>query len=152
MQIGWSNMILISIPYLLCYTAVSLLTTIPDVKGDEPTGAITFPLKFGIRITIALSAIMVLIAFRLGWIHDDPVSTTAAMISLPFYIVALLRNKVKDVLRAIRYSIFILAFLLFTVYPLLLPAVLVVFYISKYYYWHRFNLHYPTFLVDEEDD
>ncbi|MBT3251900.1 MAG: UbiA family prenyltransferase [Candidatus Marinimicrobia bacterium] len=152
MNFGWLEMFLISIPYLLCYTAVSLLTTIPDMDGDEPTGAITFPVKFGLRTTIALAGTMVLAAFWLGWSYDDPVSTTSAIMSFPFYVVALIRNQNKDVLRAIRYSIFILAFLLFTVYPLLLPAVLVVFYLSKYYYWHRFNLHYPTFLVDEVEE
>ncbi len=150
-QFEWMDMVVISIPYLLCYTAVSLLTTIPDMKGDEPSGAITFPIKFGMTTTILLAFLMVFLAFWLGWKLDDPVSTTAAFISLPFYIVAGIRRLEKDVLRAIRYSLLILAFLLFTVYPLLFPAVVVVFYLSKYYYWHRFNLHYPTFLVDEDE-
>ncbi|NQU68183.1 MAG: UbiA family prenyltransferase [Candidatus Marinimicrobia bacterium] len=148
-EFAFGKMLIISIPYLLCYTAVSLLTTIPDIKGDEPTGSITFPVKFGSFATIFISMIMVLAAFVLGWTYDDPVSTTAAAISLPFYIFTLIRRENKDVLRAIRYSILILAVLLFTVYPLLFPAVLIVFYLSKYYYWHRFNLHYPTFQVDD---
>jgi len=149
-EFALGKMVMISIPYLLCYTAVSLLTMIPDIKGDQPTGAVTFPVKFGLLITLLVSLVMVLAAFALGWKYDDPVSTTAAAISLPFYIYTLIGRRTKDVLRTIRYSIFILAVLLFTVYPLLFPAVLVVFYISRYYYWYRFGLHYPTFQVEDE--
>ena len=28
--------------------------------------------------------------------------------------------------------------------------VVIVYYCSKYYYWHRFDIHYPTFLVDSQ--
>ncbi len=145
-----SKMLLIAIPYLLCYSATSMLTTIPDLKGDQETGAKTFPLQFGQWTTIFIGTLFVMSAFLLGYKLSDPVSTTAALVSLPFYGVALIRNKIKDVLRAIRYSILVLAVFVMSIYPLLFPAVFVVFYLSKYYYWHRFDLHYPTFLVDND--
>ncbi|NOZ08440.1 MAG: UbiA family prenyltransferase [FCB group bacterium] len=144
------KMLLVAIPYLLCYTATSLLTTIPDLKGDEETGAKTFPVQFGPWTTILIGTFFVLAAFFLGYKLSDPVSSTAALVSLPFYAVALIRNQTKDVLRAIRYSILILAVFVMSIYPLLFPAVFIVFYLSKYYYWHRFDLHYPTFLVDND--
>ena len=59
-----------------------------------------------------------------------------------------IRRMKKDVLRAIRYPIFILNFFAFTIYPLLFVPLMITYCLSKYYYWHRFELHYPTFLVD----
>ena len=35
-------------------------------------------------------------------------------------------------------------------YPWLVVPLLCTYYLSKYYYWHRFDLHYPTFLVDND--
>ncbi len=147
--VSW-KMLLVAVPYLLCFTATSMLTTIPDLKGDVETGAKTFPVRFGQRTTILIGTLFVLAAFLLGYKLADPVSSTAALVSLPFYAVTLIRNQTKDVLRAIRYSILILAVFVMSIYPLLFPAVFVVFYLSKYYYWHRFDLHYPTFVVDND--
>jgi hypothetical protein len=56
----------------------------------------------------------------------------------------------KDILRAIRYPIFILNFFALSVYPWLFVPLVLTYYVSKYYYWHRFNLHYPTFLVEHD--
>jgi hypothetical protein len=53
-------------------------------------------------------------------------------------------------LRAIRYPIFILNFFVLSVYPWLFVPLVLTYYVSKYYYWHRFNLHYPTFLVEHD--
>ena len=138
-----------SFPYLLCYTSVSLLTTIPDIKGDNETGSETFPIKFGRIPTMIISTALVIFASYLGFIWDDPISSTAALISIPFYIFMVLRRSPVDVLRTIRFSIFNLAFFLMAVYPFLFVASFINFYLSKYYYWHRFNLHYPTFLVEK---
>jgi len=139
------KMLLVAIPYILCYTATSLLTTIPDMEGDRETGALTFPLQFGKHTTILIGTIMVVLALVIGAYYRDPVSSLAALVSLPLYIIALRMEGVPEVLRAIRYSILFLALLVMSVYPLLFPGVLVVFYLSKYYYWHRFDLNYPTF-------
>ncbi|MBC8479173.1 MAG: UbiA family prenyltransferase, partial [FCB group bacterium] len=147
-----SRFILIAIPYLLCYTAVSLLTTIPDIKGDRETGANTFPIQFGRLTTIILATLFVLGALALGLKLGDPISSTAAIVSLPFYLVACFRQDSDDILRSIRYSLLILAVFVMTIYPLLFPAVFIVFYLSKYYYWHRFDLHYPTFVMDHDQN
>ncbi len=144
------SLVYFSIPYILCYTAVSMLTTIPDIKGDKETGAETFPIRFGLTATLLLAAVFVAAAFVLGYKLGDPVSSTAALVSLPFYLVALFKRNTREVLRTIRYSLFILAVFVIAVYPWLFPAVLITFYLSKYYYWHRFNLHYPTFNVDNQ--
>jgi hypothetical protein len=94
--------------------------------------------------------LIVMIAFYLSYQNSDPIASTASLTSIPFFIVASIRSLDKDIFRAIRYPIFLLNFFAFVVYPWLFISVLIIYYFSKYYYWHRFNLHYPTFLVEND--
>ena len=93
---------------------------------------------------------MICIALLLSFESRDPLASTAIVVSLPFFIITAFRQLEKDILRAIRYPIFILNFFAFTVYPWLFVPLIIIYLISKYYYWHRFDLHYPTFLVDND--
>ena len=149
-DIEWSELITSMTPYVLCFTAVSLMTNIPDIKGDESARAYTFSVKFGSRITSISATFIVIFAFYLSYQNSDPIASTASLSSIPFFIFALIRNLDKDILRAIRYPIFLLNFFVFAVYPWLFVLVFIVYYFSKYYYWHRFDLHYPTFLVEND--
>ena len=143
------NFLIILLPYVLCFASVALLTTLPDVKGDDSAGDRTFPLVFGKNLTLLIASILPLGAFILGLKNADPLASTASITSIPFFLFALFRRLDKDILRAIRYPIFILNFFALTVYPYLALPLIITFYLSKYYYWHRFDLHYPTFLVDD---
>ncbi|MBC8311108.1 MAG: UbiA prenyltransferase family protein [Candidatus Marinimicrobia bacterium] len=138
------------IPYVLCFSAVSLMTNIPDIKGDISESANTFSVKFGRRTTSLIATFFVIVAFYFSYQNSDPIASTASLVSIPFFIFALIRDLDKDILRAIRYPIFLLNFFVFAVYPWLCLSVIMIYYFSKYYYWHRFNLHYPTFLVEND--
>ena len=145
-----SKLISLMTPYILCFTAVSLMTNIPDIKGDASESANTFSVKFGRRTTTIIATLIVIVAFYLSYKNSDPIASTASLSSIPFFVFALFRNLDKDILRAIRYPIFLLNFFVFAVYPWLFVSVFIIYYISKYYYWHRFDLHYPTFLVEND--
>ena len=95
-----------------------------------------------------ISLILICLAFAYALYHKDPIASTATLVSIPFFFMTVIRRMEKDVLRAIRYPIFILNFFALSVYPWLFLPLIITFYLSKYYYWHRFDLHYPTFLVD----
>ena len=136
--------------YSFCFTAVSLLTMIPDMDGDKRVSANTFPLYFGRRVSVLLASCLVLCAFYISLFKNDPVASTATIASIPFFLYALIRNLDKDIIRAIRYPIFLLNFFVFAIYPWLAVFVVLVYYFAKYYYWHRFDLHYPTFLVEND--
>jgi len=138
------------IPYVLCFTAVSLMTNIPDINGDSSENARTFSVVFGRRTTTLLATLSVGIAFYLSYNNSDPVASTASISAIPFFFFALFRNLERDILRAIRYPIFLLNFFVFAIYPWLFVSVFIIYYFSKYYYWHRFDLHYPTFLVEND--
>jgi len=143
-------MITYMIPYVLCFTAVSLMTNIPDINGDLTENARTFSVVFGRRTTTFFATLSVGIAFYLSYNNSDPVASTASISAIPFFFFALFRNLDRDILRAIRYPIFLLNFFVFAIYPWLLVSVFIIYYFSKYYYWHRFDLHYPTFLVEND--
>jgi 4-hydroxybenzoate polyprenyltransferase len=144
------NLVILMTPYVLCFTAVSLMTNIPDIKGDTSESANTFLVVFGRRTTSIIATLIVILAFYLSYENSDPIASTASLSSIPFFMFALFRNLDKDILRAIRYPIFLLNFFVFAVYPWLFVSVFIIYYISKYYYWHRFDLHYPTFLVEND--
>ena len=80
----------------------------------------------------------------------DPIVSHYALIILPFYIFGFLRGQPKDYIRSFIYPIMVINILLsWTLFPYLFLFVFIVFYISKYYYWHRFDMHFPKFTIEE---
>ena len=102
------------------------------------------------RLKILFSTLLITLNFILGIYLNDPFLSIASIVSLPFFLYALFRNLNKDIERSIIYPIFICNFFVSTIYPYLFIFLFIIFYISKYYYWHRFNFHYPTFLVKND--
>ena len=143
------NFIFLSLPYILFFISISLLIDIPDIKGDKIDDIQTFALFYGEKTTVSISLIANILAFLIAFNSNDPLASVVLIVSFPFFIYALLRGMKKDILRAIRYPISIINLFAMTIYPYLFIPVFIIFYLSKYYYWHRFNLHYPTMLVDD---
>ena len=138
------------LPYLLCFSSVALLTTLPNKEGNSELEGRAFAVGNGKIPTLLLAIIFICAAFVFALHHRNPLASTATLVSIPFFIITVIRRFEKDVLRAIRYPIFILNFFTLSIYPWLFVPLLLTFYLSKYYYWHRFDLHYPTFLVDHD--
>ncbi len=138
------------LPFMLAYSSIVLLANVPDENGDKDSSKNTFTVIYGVKTTVSLSTLFCLLSFLLGMYINEPLSSISSLSALPFFLFAFFRGKNKDIIRAIRYPIFLLHFYLFTVYPLLFFPIVAFYYLSKYYYWHRFNLHYPTLLVEND--
>ena len=138
------------LPYVLGFSAVSLLATLPDIKGSTPLYTRDYPTVLGTSTSLLLSLFMIIIALYYSIKHSDPLASTATLVSLPFFVFVSLRRLKKDIIRAICYPIFIINFFTLSYYPWLVVPLLCTYYLSKYYYWHRFDVHYPTFLVDND--
>ena len=83
--------------------------------------------------------------------YKDPIITHYSLISIPFLCYAFFRGQSRDYIRSFRYPILILNILLsWTLYPFLLIAQICIYFLSKYYYWHRFNIHFPSFVIDKD--
>ena len=81
---------------------------------------------------------------------NEPLLAIYSACSIPFYIFAFFRGLNKDLKRTFIYPLFIFNFFISTIYPYLGISLIFIFYISKYYYWHRFDKNYPTFLVKND--
>tara|TARA_Y100000996_G_C22506117_1_gene636446 strand:+ start:255 stop:1241 length:987 start_codon:yes stop_codon:yes gene_type:complete len=125
----------------LCYFAISLSVKIQDFNISKLINR---------RIFTFISIFILILVFLISVFIDEPLLSICALSSIPFYIFALFRNMDKDILRTVKYPIFIFNFFIATIFPFLAIAVIIVFYISKYYFWHRFDIHYPTFLVEND--
>ena len=138
------------IPFILAYSAIALMINISNKDGDESVGRQTIAVLFGINTTSILAFFLCLLSFFMGLYLSEPLSSVSSLSALPFFIFLIFRGKTKDILRSIRYSIFLLNFYVLTIYPLLFFPVIISYYLSKYYYWHRFSIHYPTLLVEND--
>ena len=136
--------------FLLIYGAVVLAINILDQEGDRQRNRITIPQNIGIRFTSIIAFLMCLFSFFIGLYLKEPLSVVCSISSIPFFLYLIFRGKEKDVIRSIRYPILLINFYLFMIFPLLFYPIVIIYYISKYYYWHRFSLHYPTLLVDND--
>ena len=96
------------------------------------------------------ASLIMLIVFIFSIYVNDPLLSVTSICCLPFLLYALFRNFNKDLVRSVRYSIFICNFFIFTIYPWIAIPLILIFYISKYYYWHRLDIHFPTFLVEND--
>ncbi|MBN2282136.1 MAG: UbiA family prenyltransferase [Candidatus Marinimicrobia bacterium] len=140
------------LPYLCAWGAVSMLTTIPDAKGDVKQDKKTIALLVGPKIIVWSSLVLVIFGFVLGMKENDPVITHGILLSFPLYVIASFRPSQIWVLRTIRYSILFLAIFLSVEYPFFFLALGLNYYISRFYYDQRFGLDYPTFHVLEEEN
>lgn len=139
-----------SLPYILKFMAWFLVCTVADAKGDRRLKKNTFAIRFGDRPAIGWAALLLSASAFMGHMVGDPVISTAAIVSLPFFLVALIFTRMDHVQRAVRYPVFILAMFICVRYPWFFVALLLTFYASKYYYYFRFNVDYPTFHVSHE--
>ena len=93
---------------------------------------------------------LIIVGFLIAYYNHDPIGTTTLSVSFPFYLFLSLRGAERDIIRAIRYPMFLLNFFLFTIYPLLMIPMTIVYYASKYYYWHRFDIHFPALAINDD--
>ncbi len=145
-----SEMLLHAVPYLLSVAAVYLYTTLPDREGDQATDKVTFSVKYGFNATIVAGFVCVLAAATVALVLRDEIVFYPAFFSLPFFLWVLVKKRMEDVFRAIKYPILILAVTISIKFKLELNTwaffyvLLGVYLVSKVYYKLRFNINYPS--------
>jgi 4-hydroxybenzoate polyprenyltransferase len=139
---GWIP--LQSIVYFFACAAVSFNTMLPDIEGDRTAGKITFAVRFGLRVTAIWALGTESVTVILAWIFREWIVFYPALAMLPFFIYALTRKEISEVVRATKYSVLTMAIAICIVYPWFLIPVFVVFFGSRLYYKARFGLDYPS--------
>ncbi len=138
-----------AIPYVSAVAAVYLYTTLPDVDGDASAQKLTFGVKYGFKATVYCGFLLLLITLISAYILKDELIFYPAFFSVPFYVWVLIKLRLEDVYRAIRFPILLLALTICIKYKIEFDSygyflILVgVYYISKLYYKLRFGIDYP---------
>tara|TARA_Y100001936_G_scaffold245124_1_gene286596 strand:- start:1217 stop:2164 length:948 start_codon:yes stop_codon:yes gene_type:complete len=136
--------ILYIFPYfLLCYCIYKSKLLINKYKDLE------YSLKrYDFSVSICL--LLLILSLAVGIINHDPLLSIVVITSIIFYFYSFLRSEYKDLIRSFTYPLAIFNLFLMTIFPYLFIFHFILFYISKYYNWHRFDIHHPTFLVDND--
>jgi hypothetical protein len=106
--------------------------------------------KNNLKIITAIICLFIFIGFIFAFYTNDPLASITLITSAPFFLYALIRSMKRDFKRAFIYPLFIINFFCMTIFPFLFIPCFFVFYLSKYYNWHRFDIHFPTFLVEND--
>ena len=135
--------ILASVPYACGFIAVTLLWPL-SVQAEKlhhrdflngGTGIICFG--------VLLMTISIFLGYRMG----DPVISTAAIITIPFFGVSLVVTRAEHIIRAFRYPIMILAIFVGVRYPWLCLAVFLNYNAIRLYNYFRHGVISPTLKV-----
>jgi len=136
-------------PYLLAYFSIYMIYAIKLVGVTDDAGKIIeIESQSQKRNYAIISALLMATAMSLGYIFDDPLISTAGMVTLPFLILVIFGKHKRHIQRASFYPIFIFcAFLCAREGWFLIPS-LALFYFIRYYNFFRNGIVYPTFGVD----
>jgi 1,4-dihydroxy-2-naphthoate octaprenyltransferase len=143
-QIEWRLPILHAVPYMLAVGAVYLYTTLLDVDGDAGTHKMTFGVCYGRRATIIAGGVLELGALVSAWWLRDPIMLYPALGAAPFFLWAVISQRLSEVSRAIKLPILFLALAICVKVWQYLLLLGFVFFFSRWYYRRRFGLKYPS--------
>jgi len=136
--------ILFSLPYALSVGAVYINTTLPDIEGDRMMGKITFGTKFGIFKSGLVSSVLIFLSIILSFIFLDLPFLFSAILSFPFYLLALLTQEVGKSVLASKVSILFLSLAAGYFYSWYFIILILGFLGTRLYYKKRFDLEYPS--------
>lgn len=137
--------LMLSVPYVFFNTSLYLLTTLPDVKGDFASNKITFPVKFGARITIAWSGGLFLLALLSALIFRDYFLLAVLVSSLPFFTYLIFRKSTSAAIMTVKMGITMFSLLICLWFPWYVLLLAFLFAGTRIYYKYRFNFDYPNF-------
>lgn len=149
--LGWAvarpvNSVLLvqSLPFVAFNTALYLLTTLPDMKGDSAQQKITFPLRFGLPATLWTGLALLGLGLAFALLLGSPMMLLSNGIILPAWAFLIYRFRLSTAIVVLKSGILLLMILVAVKVPLFAPLALGVAALSRFYYKNRFQLTYPT--------
>lgn len=134
-----------TILYVIAYLAIYLIHTI---KCDKLERIIISQNEKNVKTGIAI--LLLIVAGIIGYTIDDPIISTASIVSLPFLVVLLFGKHVRHLERAKFYPIFIFAMFVVSREAWFLISLLLLFFILRSYNYLRYQRVYPTFGVSDD--
>ncbi len=149
--LGWAvaqpvneHLLVQSLPFVGFNSALYLLTTLPDMKGDSAQHKITFPLRFGLPPTLRTGAMLVLLGLGIGLVCHSHLMLVGNGVVLPAWLFLMYQFRLSRAIVVLKCGILLLMLLVALKVPLFAPLTLAVAALSRYYYKNRFHLTYPT--------
>ena len=150
-SIGWlsygeftRDISLQSLPYMLAVAAMYINTTLIDAEGDRNSRYKTTGIWLGVKKATFFSFICILMVIVTGFWLRSWVCLITAVVSLPVYFLAW--HKQTD--RWIRLSLHLpgrlFIFLTGLIFPFYLIFLILLYFITRWYYKNRFNMTYPA--------
>lgn len=134
---------LYAIPYVLAVGGVFVNTTVVDLEGDRAAGETTTAVLLGQQASYVLSLLLVVAALVIAiFVRNYPCLITAA-VSLPLFILALIRQDRGSTTLSFRVPPFILALVAGFFFPIYLVVLVLLLVLMRWYYKKRFGYDYP---------
>ncbi len=150
-SIGWltqrplsGDTFLSALPYTFAVGALFINTTILDIEGDKRSKAITTSIFLGKNNALRLSSVLLILCVASSILVKDMICLIAAVIALPLFVFAFVKDDTKYVLLSIRIGGPILVLLVGILFPYFLLLVLLVFLFLRIYYKKQFSMVYPS--------
>ncbi len=156
--IGWTNInnTLFDLVKLLPYLAAFLggLAIFQFIIEFDKTKGVWVNFHWNSKQPILMSSVgLFCIAILLGFYFDDPIITSAGIVSVPFPLIALIwPSHVRHLQRARFYPLFIFAMFLCVRAPWFLIPLAILFYTLRIVNYFRYGIVYPSFGVDFSDN
>ncbi len=151
--IGWAfvtqsitlEAVLKSMPYFLAVGAVYLNTTLPDREGDKKAGKETYATVWKVNRLQWSALIRVAFAVLFAWMVGDLAAFFGSLLALPFFIRAVVTEKVSDSVMATKAAVLLLSLFACIYFPPYLLIILLSIILTRAYYRLRFDFAYPKF-------
>lgn len=141
---GTVRAVLLSVPYIFAVIAVYIGTTLPDIRGDSLSGKKTPGVVLGLKFAVPVMTLSLMTSLILALLFRDVPLMIACNLSMPFFIYAMIRPTVKNVVLAARISVLFLTLAACFLFPWYAPLILLLYVTSRIYYWKRFGIKYPS--------
>lgn len=140
------DFVLAALPYFFLMCAGSISSTLPDYSGDKVENKRTTAVTFGITPAHSIASLFLVSAGITAWYSHDIIPVIVSISAVPFYGIFFF-CKSQTIMEA-TYKIgggisMVLAGILF---PLLIPAALIVMFGTRIYFRHRYGVSYPSLI------
>ncbi len=151
LQANIPSLILI-VPYLFVFVSCLMVFQFKLIL-DEKNGTWDIVQWKNKNTILIISFSLMLLSVILGIYFDDPIISTAGMVSSPYAIIALLwPNHVRHMQRARFYPLFTFAMFLCVRAPWFILPTFLLFFSLRVINYFRYGIAYPSFAVDFLDD
>ncbi|MFH1861524.1 MAG: UbiA family prenyltransferase [bacterium] len=137
--------VLLGMPYAFAAAAASLLTHVPDLRGDRISGVRTFPVVYGIKATAVGAVLFVASSAGLALYLRDLVLISATLLSLPFYMRFFFSLRSEHAEFAVKMSLFSLALMVGLKWIPFLLLIAGYYFFARWYHRARLGIEYPSF-------